>query len=96
MNTIMLKTFVVAASTGSVSETAKKLRYGKSTVLYHIREVEKACHTDLFDREARGLNLTREGELALEISHQLLRVAAELTSLPTEGFRTGQGKGFMT
>jgi DNA-binding transcriptional LysR family regulator len=78
----MLFTFMVAASTGSVAETAKRLRYSKSTVLYHIREVEKACGAELFERDVRGLVLTRSGQKALEISKQLLRKADELKSLP--------------
>ncbi|WP_433546449.1 LysR family transcriptional regulator [Streptomyces sp. CA-294286] len=79
----MLYTFVVAASTGSITETAKKLRYGKSTVLYHIREVEKVCGSELFEREARGCNLTHSGRKAFEISEKLLRMTAELKSLPS-------------
>jgi DNA-binding transcriptional LysR family regulator len=92
MNTIMLNTFVVAALTGSVSETARRLRYGKSTVLYHIREVEKDCRTELFERDVRGLSLTCRGRMALKISQQLLRTAAQLTALslgPTRTDRTG-------
>jgi len=81
MHTHMLRTFVVAASTGSVAETAKKLRYCESTVLYHIREVEKICRTQLFERQTRGLNLTRKGRVALDISQQLLRRVSELESL---------------
>ncbi|WP_083936939.1 LysR family transcriptional regulator [Longispora albida] len=87
VNTVMLRTFVVAAATGSITETAKKLKYGKSTVLYHIREVEKACRSELFEREMRGLSLTRAGQQALEISQQVLRMTAELRSLPSGGPR---------
>ncbi|MDI6103884.1 LysR family transcriptional regulator [Actinoplanes sp. NEAU-A12] len=79
----MLKTFVVAASTGSIAETAKKLKYGKSTVAYHIREVEKVCQVELFEREVRGLSLTSKGQRALKISEQLLQMTAELKSLPS-------------
>ncbi|MFD6885003.1 LysR family transcriptional regulator [Streptomyces sp. NPDC059957] len=82
MNTVMLYTFVVAASTGSITETAKRLKYGKSTVVYHIREVEKVCRLELFEREVRGFRLTGAGRKALEISEQLLRMTAELKSLP--------------
>ncbi|MEU8329499.1 LysR family transcriptional regulator [Micromonospora sp. NPDC048839] len=94
MNTEMLRTFVTAASAGSVSEAAKRLRYGKSTVLYHIREVEKVCRVELFEREVRGLNLTRSGHAALRISQELLRIAAELKSLPPVKFETRQDKRF--
>ncbi|MCG5448550.1 MULTISPECIES: LysR family transcriptional regulator [Micromonospora] len=94
MNTEMLRTFVTAASSGSVSEAAKKLRYGKSTVLYHIREVEKVCRVELFEREVRGLNLTRNGHVALRISQELLRIAAELKSLPPANAETRQNKRF--
>lgn len=87
----MLYTFMIAASTGSVAETAKKLRYSKSTVLYHIREVEKACGAELFERDVRKFTLTRSGQKALEISEQLLRKADELKSLPTGGPRVMAG-----
>jgi len=84
MDTVMLNTFVVAATTGSVSETARTLRYSESTVSYHIREVEKFCRGQLFERQIRGLSLTRRGMAVLEISHQLLRMASELESLPLQ------------
>ncbi|MCX5204522.1 LysR family transcriptional regulator [Streptomyces sp. NBC_00237] len=74
---------MTAALTGSVTEAAKKLSYGKSTVLYHIREVEKVCGVELFEREVRGFNLTRPGQAAYEISEKVLQIAAELKSLPT-------------
>lgn len=91
VSTVMLYTFMIAASTGSVAEAAKKLRYSKSTVLYHIREVEKACGAELFDRDVRRFTLTRSGQKALEISEQLLRKADELKSLPT-----GDSRGMAT
>ncbi|MGA5623302.1 LysR family transcriptional regulator [Pedobacter suwonensis] len=83
----MLYTFMIAASTGSIAETAKRLRYSKSTVLYHIREVEKACGSELVERDIRKFTLTRSGQKALEISEQLLQKADELKSLPTADSR---------
>jgi DNA-binding transcriptional LysR family regulator len=80
----MLNTFVVTAAAGSVSEAARRLRYGRSTVLYHIREVEKVCQVELFERDVRGFSLTRRGRSALHMSQQLLRIAADLRSLPVE------------
>ncbi|MFD5204683.1 LysR family transcriptional regulator [Streptomyces sp. NPDC058375] len=96
MSTVMLYTFMIAASTGSIAETAKKLRYSKSTVLYHIREVEKACGAELVERDVRRFTLTRSGQKALEISEQLLRKADELKSLPTgdsRGMTTSRPRG---
>ncbi|PSK70952.1 LysR family transcriptional regulator [Streptomyces sp. CS149] len=87
VSTVMLYTFMIAASTGSIAETAKRLRYSKSTVLYHIREVEKACGSELVERDVRKFTLTRSGQKALEISEQLLQKADELKSLPTADSR---------
>ena len=92
MNTVMLQTFVTAASTGSISEAAKKLSYSESTVAYHIREVEKVCGTRLFDKEMRGLILTRRGQAAVDIARQLLHFSAQLTSLPARPLRTDRMK----
>lgn len=81
VNTIMLKTFVVAALTGSVSKAAKELRYCESTVSYHIREVEKVCRAPLFDRETRGFTLTRSGRKALELAQRMLPLSEQLSEV---------------
>lgn len=70
----MLKTFVVATSTGSISKTAQMLRYSESTVWYHIREIEKSSGSLLFDREVRGLSLTREGKEIQDLARELLKI----------------------
>lgn len=82
MDTVMVNTFVVAATVGSISAAARKLRYSESTVAYHVREIEKACRAQLFERNIRGFNLTRDGRVALAISEKLLHTASELQTLP--------------
>ena len=82
MDTVMVNTFVVAATAGSISAAARKLRYSESTVAYHVREVERACRVQLFERNMRGFKLTRDGHAALAISEKLLRTASELEALP--------------
>ncbi|MFJ2443354.1 MULTISPECIES: hypothetical protein [unclassified Streptomyces] len=80
MNVLMLYIFVVAASVGSITETAKKLGHGGFTVLCHIREVENTCRLEPFKREVRGFRLVSAGRKALEISKKLLRMTAEIKS----------------
>lgn len=82
MDTVMVNTFVVAATAGSISAAARKLRFSESTVSYHVREIEKACRAQLFERCVRGFTLTRDGHAALELSHKLLSAASELETLP--------------
>lgn len=84
MDTVMLNTFVVAASAGSISASAKLLSFSESTVAYHVHEVEKACHGQLFDREVRGLNLTRRGRVVLAVAHELLALVSVLEALPAQ------------
>lgn len=78
----MLKTFVEAASRRSVADAAKELQYSESTVTYHIREVEKVCRAELFERRVRGLTLTHSGRVALDIARLMLALSAALETLP--------------
>ncbi len=82
MDTVMVNTFVVAATAGSISAAARKLRYRESTVAHHVREVERACRVQLFERNMRGFTFTLDGQAALAISEKLLHTASELEALP--------------
>lgn len=58
--------FLVLARQGSLSATARFLQVEHSTVARRVASLEKALQLRLFDRLARGWQLTQEGKVLLE------------------------------
>ena len=65
METQLLEVFRTVARTGSISGAAKMLRYTQSAVSRQIAALEAEVGGRLFDRRARGVILTDEGEALL-------------------------------
>lgn len=65
--------FVAVADQGSVSRAAHILSISQSAVTEAIKELEADLGVDLFERHARGLNVTHKG-------HQFLRHATNILS----------------
>ncbi len=57
-----LRIFHVVASSGSFTHAGEKLFLSQSAVSRQIRSLEESLNTVLFNRHARGLSLTDEGE----------------------------------
>lgn len=72
MNTSQLKYFLSAAKTLSFSETAKEFYMSQPAISHQIVELEQELGTKLFDRNSRGVQLTRAGELFLEDAKRFL------------------------
>ncbi len=68
-----LRIFHVVASSGSFTHAGEKLFLSQSAVSRQIRSLEESLNTTLFNRHARGLSLTDEGE-------SLFKMAEEVTS----------------
>jgi DNA-binding transcriptional LysR family regulator len=61
-----LETFSVVARESSLSSAAAELGYARSTVTYHIQNLERAVGARLLDRELAGQPLTPSGLVLLE------------------------------
>lgn len=81
----MVRTFVTVASAAGVADAARELMYSESTVLYHVRELEKAWQVPLFVRGGGRMRLSAHGRAALEPARQLLRMADHLQSTAAGG-----------
>ncbi len=80
-----LQFFVAAAEAGSVSGAARALSISQSSVTEAIRALEDDLGVSLFDRQARGLDITQKGSAFLRNARQILAdVAAARTAFRDE------------
>ena len=84
----LLRTFCAVADIGNVTQAASVLARTQSAISVQIRRLEEVLSVPLFERQARGVILTDEGERLLPLARKALveidRVGALFTS-PLEG-----------
>lgn len=80
----LVQAFLAVAETGSLSGAARSLGLTQPTVGRHIQALEADLGVALFQRQARGMALTAEGE-ALVVPAQAMRTAAQTLSLHAAG-----------
>jgi len=68
-----LRVFYVVAEAGSFTAAARKLNIGQSSVSRQIRALEDSLNITLFNRHARGLVLTQEGEYLYQTAREVAR-----------------------
>lgn len=80
-----LQFFVAAAQAGSVTGAARELSISQSSVTEAIRALEDDLGVQLFDRQARGLQITQKGSAFLRHARQILAdVATARTAFADE------------
>lgn len=67
-----LRIFHVVASSGSFTHAGEKLFLSQSAVSRQIRSLEESLGTVLFNRHARGLSLTDEGETLFKTAEDVV------------------------
>ncbi len=67
-----LKIFHVVASSGSFTHAGEKLMLSQSAVSRQVRSLEESLNTTLFNRHARGLSLTEEGEALFKTAEEVV------------------------
>jgi len=72
MDTSQLRTFVNVARRGSITAAADELGYTQSAVSRQVAALEATIGAPLFDRRARGVDLTAHGRLLLPHAESLL------------------------
>ena len=80
----LVQSFLAVAEAGSLSAAARQLGLTQPTVGRHIQTLEQRLGVDLFNRQARGMNLTEQGTTLLEHARNM-REAAEALSLHAAG-----------
>jgi DNA-binding transcriptional LysR family regulator len=72
MDIHQLRTFVAVAREGSITRASERLHLSQPAVSAHIKAIEDALGLSLFERTARGMSLTAEGQRLLEKAEQTL------------------------
>ncbi|MBP0640268.1 LysR family transcriptional regulator [Cupriavidus sp. AcVe19-6a] len=67
--------FSVVAATGSLSAATEKLGLTVSALSRHISSLESELHTSLFDRHARGMELSYSGRMLFRYAQRSLKDA---------------------
>lgn len=81
LNLRQLEIFVTIVESGSFTEAANRLYLAQSTVSSHIKTLEDALHTVLFNREAKKcLTLTDNGKRVYNFAKDIVRKCANLES----------------
>lgn len=86
-----LKTFAAVARTGSITKAAQLVHLSQPAVSAHIKSLEDELGVSLFDRTAKGMNLTCDGQRLLEKAE--LTIAAHQAVLDEASRLTGQLTG---
>lgn len=96
MDIHQLRTFVAVAREGSITRASERLHLSQPAVSAHIRAIEDAFDLKLFERTARGMTLTAEGqrllakaELALGAHRALMEEATRIKGHLTGKLRLG-------
>ncbi|HWG36784.1 MAG TPA: LysR family transcriptional regulator [Terriglobales bacterium] len=77
MNLNHLRLFAAAASAGSISAAAARLRLSQPALSKQIRELEGTLGAALLEREARGVVPTEAGSVLAEYARQIFDLEAE-------------------
>jgi DNA-binding transcriptional LysR family regulator len=82
-----LQFFVAAARSGSVTGAARALSISQSSVTEAIRALEDDLGVQMFDRQARGLQITQDGATFLRHAQQILSD----TTAARQAFQNAEG-----
>ncbi len=86
MNLLHLKYAVVVAETGSISKASERLYVGQPNLSRAIKELENSLGVTLFDRSAKGMFLTSDGEVFVRYAKLLLNQVDAIEEI----FRSGK------
>jgi len=87
-----LQFFIAAAEAGSVTGAARALSISQSSVTEAIRALEDDLGVGLFERQARGLEITHKGSAFLRHARQILADVATARSAFRDEAETSRGR----
>jgi DNA-binding transcriptional LysR family regulator len=85
-----LRVFLAVAQSGSLRRAARALNLGQPTVVRHLRQLEQALATRLFERTPDGHRLTRWGQDLLPLAQNMADAA---TAIDRRGSTFGEEPG---
>jgi DNA-binding transcriptional LysR family regulator len=80
LNTVLLKTFISIAETGTFSHSADVVGCTQSALSLQIKKLEEGLGCVLFERSARRVKLTQQGELFLSYAKRIIELQWEAYS----------------
>ncbi len=84
----LLRTFLVVAGTGSVTEGARLIGRSQSATSLQIMRLEELIGRDLFERTGRGVTLTETGQRLMPVARDVKeRLDAVLREITADGLR---------
>ncbi|NCC21360.1 MAG: LysR family transcriptional regulator [Alphaproteobacteria bacterium] len=90
VDTLLLKSFVAVAETGSFSQAANIVGRTQSAVSLQIKKLEEGLGCSLFDRSSRQVVLTEQGEVFLGYARRIIELQWEAYSRLNEPDVKGQ------
>ena len=85
MNLLHIRYAVEVAKTNSINQAAEKLYVGQSALSRAIKELEKSLGVTLFERSAKGMFPTSDGEVFLRYAGKILEQVDEMESVLVDG-----------
>ena len=80
IDTLILKSFVAIAETGTFSNAAETVGRTQSALSLQIKNLEEGLGCSLFDRSARRVKLTEQGEIFLGYAKRIIQLQWEAYS----------------
>lgn len=81
MNLMHIKYAVEVANEGSINKVAEKLYVGQPNLSRAIKELEASLGVKIFERSAKGMGLTSDGETFIRYAKTILRQVDEVESI---------------
>src|SRR5215468_8425236 len=78
LDLVLLRTFAAVVEAKSFTRAAGFVNLTQSAVSLHIKRLEEQVGRRLFDRTARKLALTPDGEILLSYAHRILALEEEV------------------
>ena len=85
MNLLHMKYAVEIAETNSINKAADKLYVGQSALSRAIKELEASLGVTLFERSAKGMFLTADGEIFIRHAKNVLAQVDEIEDMFSDG-----------
>lgn len=90
IDTLQIKSFIAIAETGTFSKAADTVGRSQSALSLQIKKLEESLGCQLFNRAARRVALTGQGEIFLGYAKQMLSIQCEVFSRLNEPDLAGE------
>lgn len=85
MNILHMKYIEEVAKCGSINKAAEKLLIGQPNLSRVVKSVEKSFNIEIFERSAKGMTLTSEGEMLMEYVSGIIKQVDEVEAMFQKG-----------